>query len=704
MRLDHKTALPDHLIELFNLFGRLLCRRLLERLDGDDIHFDHFGVELFVHLDLLVLTEDRLVDLFGEHFDLGVAKLHHGRLEILLRHVRLRLDIGAGDLINAALVEEAQNAGLVDVDGESVFLSLRVLRLDLYLPVLVQPGQLLVHVRVLVPNGESVRATHQFARQGQRRWLNTGPCAIREHLNVEFSPADIVIPAVILCELVLYVPAQLDVLHHLTDFADDGGTTLDLELLDHYFLVLVRQTCLVDQAAGKLLLVRLHEDVAAMQAPEKTDHSVEPIVDFVLSEALQPDTLFLVTVLCHVGRGVRLLVHKIHKGLVSALLEQNVIGERVLHHDVHLRLETQQPLSELDGVLHVLIQVDQRTANLLNVGLHLVKNLLIFGIVSREHVEKQVQLVKCLLLEEGHYAVLLLHHNTCHIGHQGLDAYLHHLGLGLRLQPKVSVAFLMLKRSEDLPEILVAVVVGVPGGREALKGGPAQLEEGRLKLCHVVVEVGCALPEKATITPNGLLVALLAQINVHPDGRLQRIPIDLLLVTIARNLVLDRPLQLSFQPDDNPILELLLAVLAKRRQEVRLHVVNVEVVEEPVQQHGENGVVVPLQDEFEQEILPELPRQARLDLLVEVVLHDLLVHVVDLLAAVVRVALLVDGRAALLEDGGRCYLGLLLAQEGDQGLDIVGLDERLALLQIHHVNVVNIHGFFAVFSIITITV
>ena len=66
----------------------------------------------------------------------------------------------------------------------------------------------------------------------------------------------------------------------------------------------------------------------------------------------------------------------------------------------------------------------------------------------------------------------------------------------------------------------------------------------------------------------------------------------------------------------------------------------------------------------------------------------------DLLAAIVRVALFVDGCAALLEDSGGRNLGLLLSQEGDKRLYIVGLDELLALLQVHHMNVVNIHGLF----------
>lgn len=100
----------------------------------------------------------------------------------------------------------------------------------------------------------------------------------------------------------------------------------------------------------------------------------------------------------------------------------------------------------------------------------------------------------------------------------------------------------MLKCTEDLPKILVAVVVGVPVRGKPLKCRSAQLEEGRLELRHVVVEVGRALPEKATIASDRLLVALLAEINVHPDGRLQGVPVDLLLVTVPRNLVLDGPL------------------------------------------------------------------------------------------------------------------------------------------------------------------
>ena len=76
-----------------------------------------------------------------------------------------------------------------------------------------------------------------------------------------------------------------------------------------------------------------------MQAPEYSDHVVESVVDVVLGQAFESLTLLLVAVEGHVTRRKRLLIHKHHKRIVTRLLEQDLVLERLLDHDVDLRLE-----------------------------------------------------------------------------------------------------------------------------------------------------------------------------------------------------------------------------------------------------------------------------------------------------------------------------------------------------------------------------
>lgn len=73
MSLNHKLTLFLDLVSLGELFRRHLSRLLLESLDGNDVHFDHFGVKLCVDLYQLIVLEDGLVNLLKQDFDLGVA-------------------------------------------------------------------------------------------------------------------------------------------------------------------------------------------------------------------------------------------------------------------------------------------------------------------------------------------------------------------------------------------------------------------------------------------------------------------------------------------------------------------------------------------------------------------------------------------------------------------------------------------------------
>ena len=87
MSLNHKLTLPLDLGSLSLFFCRQLDSLLLECLDGDDVHLDHFGGKPRVYLNLFIFTEYRLVDFLKQDLYLGVAKFHHCTSEVFLWHV-----------------------------------------------------------------------------------------------------------------------------------------------------------------------------------------------------------------------------------------------------------------------------------------------------------------------------------------------------------------------------------------------------------------------------------------------------------------------------------------------------------------------------------------------------------------------------------------------------------------------------------------
>ena len=76
-----------------------------------------------------------------------------------------------------------------------------------------------------------------------------------------------------------------------------------------------------------------------MQAPEYSDHVVQSGVDVVLGQTLESLTLLLIAIEGHIAGRQGLLIHEHHKRIISRLLEQDLVLERLLHHDIDLLLE-----------------------------------------------------------------------------------------------------------------------------------------------------------------------------------------------------------------------------------------------------------------------------------------------------------------------------------------------------------------------------
>ena len=179
-------------------------------------------------------------------------------------------------------------------------------------------------------------------------------------------------------------------------------------------------------------------------------------IDIIFGETFESYALLLIAELRYEHCRRWLFVHEIHKSLVTALLEQVVVGEASGHQCIDFFFESEKFCRKHQRVFQVFFIIDDQATLLLNIWLHLVKNHLILSIVATENVVKKVQLVKALFLKELNNTMIFIRNIDCHLSDQTPDADTDDLLLGLRLEPEVSVVLFSMHGSVDLKEILVA--------------------------------------------------------------------------------------------------------------------------------------------------------------------------------------------------------------------------------------------------------
>ena len=99
---------------------------------------------------------------------------------------------------------------------------------------------MLITVLVLVPHSELFGAGFELSGQVARGLVHLRPRTVRQHLDVELNAIDLVLSTDALIKVLLDVFAQDDILGHAGHLLHLSGTAFDLQLLDHLFLVLVR--------------------------------------------------------------------------------------------------------------------------------------------------------------------------------------------------------------------------------------------------------------------------------------------------------------------------------------------------------------------------------------------------------------------------------------------------------------------------------
>jgi len=262
----------------------------------------------------------------------------------------------------------------------------------------------------------------------------------------------------------LKFPTHFHIRKHFGNLVHGVDTTLDLEFLEHFLLGFLGEESLVEEAGSQELGVGFDEDIASVQAAEKPHDGAQSGVNLLLGSSLKALLQFNITILGNVSRGLSTLVHKLHEGRVTGLLEFHILGERKLDHVIHLSLEGQQLAGKFEGISKQSLVSDDLLATAADVGVHLVNDVTLrvtFGVlVSLKDRVTKLQLIKSRM-EEHEMATCLFFRDSFGLAcYAVFDDDVETLRLALGFEPDVSVLLFSFKAAFDQAEVLRAVERG----------------------------------------------------------------------------------------------------------------------------------------------------------------------------------------------------------------------------------------------------
>lgn len=141
------------------------------------------------------------------------------------------------------------------------------------------------------------------------------------------------------------------------------------------------------------------KDIAAMQAAEESNDGVQASIGLGLVDSLQALLELIVAVGSNEVGSHRALVHEVLERDIPVLLELDIVGEAHLYHFVDFRLKSEELSSKLDGVLQESLVLDDFLTSALDVGLHLLNDVLESALNSLEDPVHQAQLIEFAMLE-----------------------------------------------------------------------------------------------------------------------------------------------------------------------------------------------------------------------------------------------------------------------------------------------------------------
>mmetsp|Transcript_44083 Transcript_44083/g.95882 ORF Transcript_44083/g.95882 Transcript_44083/m.95882 type:complete len:235 (+) Transcript_44083:950-1654(+) len=208
---------------------------------------------------------------------------------------------------------------------------------------------------------EAVAALGDLVWQLARSPRRPGPEAGGEHGDLHLDPAG--------CggsraasspgELLHEIFGSPHVLEHALQFRGVLVTALALQLGDHAFLRLVAHTATCEKAAGKMLLVKVFEDVLVLQEAEHCDHLFEAGVDLdIAGQALQALSEQVINEEGQVLGCPCIFIQKGLKRLFHRQLEVFALLEALLDELIILVLKVQNFGDERDWILDFLRVVE----------------------------------------------------------------------------------------------------------------------------------------------------------------------------------------------------------------------------------------------------------------------------------------------------------------------------------------------------------
>ena len=138
--LDNEGTLSRNLFRLLLFFCCCFGGLLADHLLRNQVRADLARFIGHVYLNLFIVSENRLVDLFLKNLDLWVTELLHCSDKLILSNMGSLLDLRAS--VDFSLVEHAENSSLESVDQKCILLRLCEVSLQLDLSMRIHPCQL----------------------------------------------------------------------------------------------------------------------------------------------------------------------------------------------------------------------------------------------------------------------------------------------------------------------------------------------------------------------------------------------------------------------------------------------------------------------------------------------------------------------------------------------------------------------------------
>ena len=140
-------------------------------------------------------------------------------------------------------------------------------------------------------------------------------------------------------EIISSMSAYDHILEHGLDLPDNILSTLNLQQLDHAVFSICRDSIFVKQSMSQQVLIRLNENISAIQATKQPDNLLLFFLNFWLLQRSKAFFEFVVDIYCQIIWNIILQIHKLLKWLIPCLFKVHILIETCFDNLVHFRFE-----------------------------------------------------------------------------------------------------------------------------------------------------------------------------------------------------------------------------------------------------------------------------------------------------------------------------------------------------------------------------